>query len=68
MLAPLLTVPEAALPLKLSRRRAYQLAQSGDLPGVRKLGPRSYRVSRAELEAYLGAAVSDPLDTEGAAS
>ena len=60
----LLTIPEVAPVLRLSTRRAYELAQAGQLAGVRRRGTRQYRVSVAELEAYLGA----PLAPVGSAS
>lgn len=47
------TVDEAARVLGISRTAAYQAAQRGELPGVRKIGGRMI-VSRAELERWLG--------------
>ena len=47
-----LTVPETAEELKIPRSRAYELIQQGSLPAVR-IGERSIRVNRAELERYL---------------
>jgi excisionase family DNA binding protein len=47
-----LTVPEVAENLKIPRSRAYDLVQRGDLPAVR-LGERSIRVNRRELEHFL---------------
>jgi excisionase family DNA binding protein len=47
------TVEEAAKILGIGRSLAYDLAQSGELPGARKLGGR-YIVSRAALLAFLG--------------
>jgi excisionase family DNA binding protein len=47
-----LTVPEVAEELKIPRSRAYDLVARGDLPAVR-LGERSIRVNRAELERFL---------------
>lgn len=47
-----LRVPEAAELLGLPRTRAYELIQRGDLPAVR-IGERSIRVNRAELERFL---------------
>ena len=47
-----LTVPEAAEELRLPRTRAYALIASGDLPAVR-IGERSIRVNRKELEKFL---------------
>ncbi len=53
----LLKVSEAAPLLGVSLHRAYELARSGTLPGLRKLGQRQYRVSSAELEQFVGGAV-----------
>ena len=47
-----LTVPEAAEELKIPRTRAYELIQRGELPAVR-VGERSIRVNRNELERFL---------------
>jgi excisionase family DNA binding protein len=47
-----LTVPELALLLGVPRTRAYELIQSGELPAVR-LGERTIRVNREELERFL---------------
>ena len=47
------TIEEAAKILGIGRSLAYDLAQSGELPGARKLGGR-YIVSRAALLAFLG--------------
>ena len=47
-----LTVPEVAEQLKIPRSRAYDLCARGDLPAVR-LGERSIRVNRPELERFL---------------
>lgn len=47
-----LTVPEAARELQIPRTRAYMLIQSGELPAVR-IGERSIRVHRGELERFL---------------
>ena len=47
-----LTVPEAAEELRIPRTRCYELIQRGDLPAVR-IGERSIRVNRAELESFL---------------
>ena len=47
----LLTVEEVARVLRISRGKAYALAQSGDLPVVR-MG-RSVRVRRDRLEVWL---------------
>jgi PTS system nitrogen regulatory IIA component len=48
---PLLTVDEAARFLRISRAKAYEMAQRGELPTVR-MG-RSVRVRRDRLEAWL---------------
>ena len=47
-----LRVPEAAELLGLPRTRTYELIASGDLPAVR-IGQRSIRVNRRELERFL---------------
>ena len=47
-----LRVPEAAELLGLPRTRAYELIQRGELPAVR-IGERSIRVNRNELERFL---------------
>jgi excisionase family DNA binding protein len=47
-----LTVPETAVELKIPRSRAYELIQQGSLPAVR-IGERSIRVNRQELERFL---------------
>jgi len=46
------TVPEAAEELRIPRTRCYELIQRGELPAVR-IGERSIRVNRAELERFL---------------
>jgi excisionase family DNA binding protein len=47
-----LRVPEAAELLGLPRTRTYELIQRGELPAVR-IGERSIRINRAELERFL---------------
>jgi len=47
-----LRVPEAAQLLGLPRTRTYELIQRGELPAVR-IGERSIRVHRGELEKFL---------------
>ncbi len=47
-----LTVPEAAEELQIPRTRCYELIQRGELPAVR-IGERSIRVNRQELERFL---------------
>jgi excisionase family DNA binding protein len=47
-----LTVPETAVELGIPRSRCYELIQRGELPAVR-IGERSIRVNRAELERFL---------------
>lgn len=47
-----MTVPEVAEELQIPRSRAYDLCARGDLPAVR-IGERSIRVNRAELEKFL---------------
>jgi excisionase family DNA binding protein len=47
-----LTVPQVAEELQIPRSRAYELIQQGLLPAVR-VGERSIRVNRHELETFL---------------
>jgi excisionase family DNA binding protein len=47
-----LTVPEVAQELRIPRTRCYELIQRGELPAVR-IGERSIRVNRNELERFL---------------
>jgi excisionase family DNA binding protein len=47
-----LTVPEVAEELHIPRTRAYDLVARGELPAVR-IGERSIRVNRHELERFL---------------
>jgi excisionase family DNA binding protein len=47
-----LTVREVAELLQLPRTRAYELIHRGELPAVR-IGERSIRVHRGELERFL---------------
>jgi excisionase family DNA binding protein len=47
-----LTVPETAQELQIPRSRCYELIQRGLLPAVR-IGERSIRVNRRELERFL---------------
>jgi excisionase family DNA binding protein len=47
-----LTVPEVAEELHIPRSRCYELIQRGELPAVR-IGLRSIRVNRHELERFL---------------
>ena len=47
-----LRVPEAADLLGIPRSRCYELIQQGELPAVR-IGERSIRVNRRELERFL---------------
>ena len=47
-----LRVSEAADLLGIPRSRCYELIQQGELPAVR-IGERSIRVNRAELEKFL---------------
>jgi excisionase family DNA binding protein len=47
-----ITVPEAAVELRIPRTRCYELIAAGELPAVR-IGERSIRVHRRELERFL---------------
>lgn len=58
-----LTIPEAAELLAIGRTQAYELARTGELPTVR-IGARSLRVPRHQLEALIGLEKSvGPADT-----
>ncbi len=46
------TVPEVARELQIPRTRCYELIAAGKLPAVR-IGERSIRVNRDELERFL---------------
>ncbi|MCA1837101.1 MAG: helix-turn-helix domain-containing protein [Actinobacteria bacterium] len=48
----LLSVPEVARALRIGRRQAWEMVWQDKLPVVR-LGPRTIRVCRAELERYV---------------
>lgn len=48
----LITVPEAARILRISRSQAYDLAQQGKLPGLFRIGG-SLRVNKPKLVAYI---------------
>jgi excisionase family DNA binding protein len=47
-----LKVPEVAAELRIPRSRCYELIQQGLLPAVR-VGDRSIRVNRKEMEQFL---------------
>lgn len=52
--AATVSVPEAGNELGIGRNTAYELARTGEFPvRVLKIGSR-YRVSRADLDRYLG--------------
>lgn len=46
-----LTIPEVAQLLRISLRKAYQLAEEGKLPGTIKVGVQ-WRVNREQLMAW----------------
>jgi excisionase family DNA binding protein len=48
----LLRIEEAAVLLSMGRAKAYQMAQSGQMPGVVRMG-RSVRVSAAVLRGWV---------------
>jgi len=48
-----LSIPEAAAALGISKNLAYELARQGKLPGCLKIGQRRLVVSKSQLEAYL---------------
>jgi excisionase family DNA binding protein len=56
----LLTVPEAARLLRISRNLAYELVAKGELPAVR-FG-RVIRVPRRSLEDWITRQIGSPLD------
>ena len=49
-----LTIAEAAKVLGIGRTKAFEMARSGELPGVVKFG-RTYRISKPVLLRWLGA-------------
>lgn len=52
--AATMSVPEAGAELGLGRGTSYELARQGEFPvRVLKIGSR-YRISRADLDRYLG--------------
>jgi excisionase family DNA binding protein len=48
----ILTIEEAARILRVGRSRAYEMAASGEMPGVIRIG-RSLRVSRRRLAIWI---------------
>ena len=52
---PLLMITEVAAVLRVSKRPAYALVRSGQLPSVR-IGRRGVRVLQTDLEHYVAAA------------
>jgi len=50
-----LSVEEAAAKLGISRNLGYQLAKTGQLPGVIRLGQRRIVISRVQFERFLAA-------------
>lgn len=50
--AEVLKVPEVAEILRIPRSRAYALVQAGEIPSF-KIGEKSVRVSRRQLDAYM---------------
>ena len=48
----LLKVPDVARVLQIGRRQAWELVWRGELPSVR-IGQRSIRVTRADLDRYI---------------
>lgn len=61
----LVSIPEAAKLLGISRASAYRYADSGLLPGVRRLGRRVY-VVRARLVEFLEPEQDSAAGTEAA--
>ena len=65
-----LTIQEVCALLRLSERTIYRMCREGDLPGAAKVGG-SWRVRRANLEAWLaagGEAPASPQSPVGAES
>lgn len=48
----MLTVPEAAVELRISESKMYALIKADDIKSV-LVGPKSRRVPRTEIEAYI---------------
>lgn len=48
----LLKVPDVARLLQIGRRQAWELVWRGEVPAVR-IGQRSIRVTRADLDRYI---------------
>ncbi|MBA3779737.1 MAG: helix-turn-helix domain-containing protein [Chloroflexi bacterium] len=48
----LLKIPEAAARLRISRSRAYEMAQAGELPGLMRVG-KLLRVSARRLDEWV---------------
>jgi excisionase family DNA binding protein len=64
-----MSVDEAAARLGIGRSLAYELARTGELPGVLRLGRKRFVVSRSQLERTLdGEPVGSApvIDTEAA--
>lgn len=47
------SIPQAAKLAGIGKARAYDMARSGELPGVLKLGEGRFLVSRKKFDAYL---------------
>lgn len=59
-----MTVPEVAAFLRISRGRAYAMANDGSLPGVVRIGPRSIRVDRERMLQGLAESSDNPYPSE----
>lgn len=55
------SIPQAATILGIGQTRAYSLAKSGELPGVRNLGGK-FLVSKKELDAFVDGDSSETSD------
>lgn len=64
--SPLLTIPEVARLLGISRVRCYEMAASGEIPSMR-LSARRIRVPQAALDAWLTERARQGTLREGAA-
>jgi excisionase family DNA binding protein len=49
-----LTIPQAARLLRIGRTKCFEMARSGEIPGVIRFG-RAYRISKPALLRWLGA-------------
>jgi excisionase family DNA binding protein len=57
-MSDMLTVDEAAAELKMHPVTIRKLLRGGDLPGV-KVGPRQWRIRKADLTSYIDNKLND---------